>query len=191
MFPTRTCSNLVPRVSPLHVPGSKREETLVGAGHVSHREKLDPERGPSLAIFCQDLLSTPLCCAKLTRNSFNWLCFSVFFILRVIETLIWKLNKVRCLEALYFEKSLCINDKINSGRTAPSPSIHRVSCNRGLFYLWMRRWKIRSEDHAHAKRFARKKRPVSRVAATNNTQKIAHKQNTFGRRMYGITTCIR
>ena len=52
-------SNLVPRVSPLHIPGSKRGETLVGAGHVSPREKLDPGRSPSLAIFCQDLLSTP------------------------------------------------------------------------------------------------------------------------------------
>ena len=28
-------SNLVPRVSPLHAPGSERGETLVGAGHVS------------------------------------------------------------------------------------------------------------------------------------------------------------
>ena len=28
-------SNLVPRVSPLHTPGSERGETLVGAGHVS------------------------------------------------------------------------------------------------------------------------------------------------------------
>ena len=46
-----------------------------------------------------------------------------------------------------------------------------------------------ANDHAHAKRFARKKRSVSRVATTNNTQEIAHKQNTFGRRMYGITTC--
>ena len=27
--------NLVPRVSPLHAPGSERGETLVGAGHVS------------------------------------------------------------------------------------------------------------------------------------------------------------
>ena len=52
-------SNLVPRVSPLHVPESERGETLVGVGHVSPREKLDPERSPSLAIFCQDLLSTP------------------------------------------------------------------------------------------------------------------------------------
>ena len=35
----------------------KREkgETLVGAGHVCPREKLDPGKGP----FCQDLLSTP------------------------------------------------------------------------------------------------------------------------------------
>ena len=46
-----------------------------------------------------------------------------------------------------------------------------------------------ANDHAHAKRFARKKRSVSRVATTNNTQEIAHMQNTFGRRMYGITTC--
>ena len=51
--------NLVPRVSPLHVPRSERGETLVGSGHVSPREKLHPGRGPSLAIFCQDLLSTP------------------------------------------------------------------------------------------------------------------------------------
>ena len=48
-----------------------------------------------------------------------------------------------------------------------------------------------ANDHARAKRFARKKRSVSRVAATNNTQEIAHKQNTFGRRMYGITTFIK
>ena len=30
--------NLAPRVSPLHVPGSERGESLVGAGHVSPRE---------------------------------------------------------------------------------------------------------------------------------------------------------
>ena len=30
----------------------------------------------------------PLCCAKPTRNSFNWLCFSVVFILRAIVALI-------------------------------------------------------------------------------------------------------
>ena len=48
-------SNLVPRVSPLH----ERGETLVGAGHVSPKEKLDPGRGPSPASLCQDLLSTP------------------------------------------------------------------------------------------------------------------------------------
>ena len=29
--------NLIPRVSPLHFPGSERGETLVGAGHVSPR----------------------------------------------------------------------------------------------------------------------------------------------------------
>ena len=51
--------NLVPRVSPLHAPGSERGETLVGAGHVSPREKLDLGRGPSPASRCQDLLSTP------------------------------------------------------------------------------------------------------------------------------------
>ena len=55
----RFISNLVPRVSPLHAPGSERGETLVGAGHVSPREKLDPGRGPSPASLCQDLLSTP------------------------------------------------------------------------------------------------------------------------------------
>ena len=31
----KATSNLVPRVSPLHAPGSERGETLVGAGHVS------------------------------------------------------------------------------------------------------------------------------------------------------------
>ena len=51
--------NLVSRVSPLHAPGSERGETLVGAGHVSPREKVDPGRGPSPASLCQDLLSTP------------------------------------------------------------------------------------------------------------------------------------
>ena len=51
--------NLVPRVTPLHAPGSERGETLVGAGHVSPREKLHPGRGPSPASLCQDLLSTP------------------------------------------------------------------------------------------------------------------------------------
>ena len=39
--------------------GSERGETLVGAGHVSPREKVDPGRGPSPASLCQDLLSTP------------------------------------------------------------------------------------------------------------------------------------
>ena len=52
-------ANLVPRVSPLHAPGSERGETLVEAGHVSPREKLDPGRGPSPASLCQNLLSTP------------------------------------------------------------------------------------------------------------------------------------
>ena len=52
-----THPNLVPRVSPLHAPGSERGETLVGAGHVSPREKLDPGRGPSPASLCQNLLS--------------------------------------------------------------------------------------------------------------------------------------
>ena len=51
--------NLVPRASPLYVPGSERGKTLVGSGHVSPREKLDPGSGPSLATFCQDLFSTP------------------------------------------------------------------------------------------------------------------------------------
>ena len=51
--------NLVPRVSPIHAPGSERGETLVGASHVSPREKVDPGRGPSPASLCQDLLSTP------------------------------------------------------------------------------------------------------------------------------------
>ena len=92
--------------SPLHAPGSKRGETLVGAGHVSPREKLDPGRGPSPAKLCQDLLSTPkkrlpLCCAQPTRNSFNWLCFSVVFIYCNINL---KAKEVRCLEALYFGK---------------------------------------------------------------------------------------
>ena len=86
-------SNLVCRVSPLHVPGSERGETLVGAGHVSPREKLDPGRSPSLAMFCQDLLSTPkqdfpFAVRSPRENSFNWLCFSVVFILRAIVALI-------------------------------------------------------------------------------------------------------
>ena len=48
-----------PRVSPLHVLGSERGDTLVRAGHVGPREKLDPGMGPSLASYFQDLLSTP------------------------------------------------------------------------------------------------------------------------------------
>ena len=56
---TKLSATLVPMVSPLHVPGSGRGETLVGAGHVSPREKLDPGSGPTLTSFCQDLLSTP------------------------------------------------------------------------------------------------------------------------------------
>ena len=59
IFEKQFLTNLVPRVSPLHVPGRERGETLVGSGHVSPRVKLDPGRDPSLAIFCQDLLSTP------------------------------------------------------------------------------------------------------------------------------------
>ena len=51
--------NLVPRVSPIHAPGCERGETLVGAGYVSPREKLDPGRGPSPASLCLDLLFTP------------------------------------------------------------------------------------------------------------------------------------
>ena len=95
-------------------------------------EKIRPREGSFTCYFLSRFIGDfktrlTLCCAKLMRNSFNWLCFSVVFLLRVIVTLIGlKLNKVRCLEALYFGKSLCINDKINSGRTAPSPSIHGV-----------------------------------------------------------------
>ena len=93
---------------------------------VSQR-KIRPREGSFTCYFLSRFIfdsktRLPLCCAKPTRNSFNWLCFSVVFILRVIVTLIGlKLNKVRCLEALYFGKSLCINGKINSGRTVPSP----------------------------------------------------------------------
>ena len=59
MFSLLLLINLVPRVSPLHAPGSERGETLVGAGHVFPREKLDPGRGASPASLCRGLLSTP------------------------------------------------------------------------------------------------------------------------------------
>ena len=46
-------------------------------------------------------------------------------------------------------------------------------------------------DYAHAKRFARKKHKDSRIAATNKylyySMEIAHEQNTFERRIYGMT----
>ena len=48
-----------------HLPAQPRSQGLsssrpmVGAGHVSPAEKLDPGRGPSPASLCQDLLSTP------------------------------------------------------------------------------------------------------------------------------------
>ena len=92
------CGNLVPRVSPLHAPGSERGETLVGAGHVSPREKLDPGRGPWPASLCQDLLSTPKrgfrFAARSPRETHSTgYVFSVVFILRVIVTLILKLNE--------------------------------------------------------------------------------------------------
>ena len=93
----RVDNNLIPRVSPLHAPGSERGETLVGAGHVSPREKLDPGRGPSPASLCQYLLSTP-------KRGFRFAARSprethstgyVFFA-----------KQVRCLEALYFGKDV-------------------------------------------------------------------------------------
>ena len=91
----RVDNNLIPRVSPLHAPGSERGETPVGAGHVSPREKLDPGRGPSPASLCQDLLSTP-------KRGFRFAARSpgethstghVFQKSSVIVTLILKLNK--------------------------------------------------------------------------------------------------
>ena len=98
-FPCSTIHyNLVPRVSPLHAPGSERGETLVGAGHVSPREKLDPGRGPWLASLCQDLLSTPKRAFRFAARSprethSTGYVFSVVFILRVVVTLILKLNE--------------------------------------------------------------------------------------------------
>ena len=99
-------TNLVPRVSPLHAPGSVRGETLVGAGHVSPREKLDPGRGPSPASLCQDLLSTPKRGFRFAARSprethstramfFSSLHFASYYNIN------FKAKQVRCLEALY------------------------------------------------------------------------------------------
>ena len=73
--------NLVPRFSPFHVPGSERGETLVGSGHVSPRQKIRPRDGSSTCYFWSRFIvhsetRLPLCCAKPTRNSFNWLFFN-------------------------------------------------------------------------------------------------------------------
>ena len=104
-------ANLVPRVSPLHAPGSERGETLVGAGHVSPREKLDPGRDPSPASLCQDLLSTPKRGFRFAARSprethlaqamfFSSLHFASYYNIN------FKAKQVRCLEALYFGKDV-------------------------------------------------------------------------------------
>ena len=106
-------ANLVPRVSPLHAPGSERGETLVGAGHVSPREKLDQGRGPSPASLCQDLLSTPkrgfqastllhAVHAKLIQLA---MIFSSLHNLELFNINL-KAKQVRCLETLYFGKDV-------------------------------------------------------------------------------------
>ena len=158
--------NLVPRISPLHVPGSGRGETLVGAGHVSPREKLDPRRGPSLTSLCQDLLSTPKrgfrFAARSPRETHSLAMFSSSLHFASHCNINLQAKQVGCLEALYFWKdvvtvlpteygksiilhrfpSLCY-DKISIGRTAPSPSVHEVVI---LVSLWVRWWKVRSEE---------------------------------------------
>ena len=102
--------NLVPRVSPLHAPGSERGETLVGAGHVSPREKLDPGRGPSSVSLCQDLLSTPKEASALLRAAHAKLIqLAMFFSSLHFASycnINFKAKQVRCLEALYFGKDV-------------------------------------------------------------------------------------
>ena len=104
-------ANLVPRVS-LHAPGSERGETLVEAGHVSPREKLDPGRGPSPASLCQDLLSTPKrgfrFAARNPRETHSTgyvfqpssLHFASYCNINL------KAKRVRCIEALYYGKDV-------------------------------------------------------------------------------------
>ena len=86
-------SNLVSRVSPLHAPGSERGETLVGAGHVSPREKLHPGRGPSPASLCQKEASALLRATHAKLIQLAMFFSRVVFILQVIVTLILKLNE--------------------------------------------------------------------------------------------------
>ena len=83
------------------------------------QRKIRPREGSFICYFLSTFIfdsktRLSLCCAKSTRNSFNWLCFSVVFILPVIVALIGlKLNKVRCLEALYIRKSLPVYKQEN------------------------------------------------------------------------------
>ena len=102
--------NLVPRVSPLHALGSERGETLVGAGHVSPREKVDPGRGPSPACLCQDLLSTPKRGLRfVARSPRETHLVAMFFSSLHFASYCnnnFKAKQVRCLEALYFGKDV-------------------------------------------------------------------------------------
>ena len=92
-------------------PRKREGETLVGAGHVSPREKLDPGRGPSPASLCQDLLSTPKRGFRFAARSprethstqamfFSSLHFASYYNIN------FKAKQVRCLEALYFGKDV-------------------------------------------------------------------------------------
>ena len=93
-------SNLVPRVSPLHVPGSERGETLVGAGHVSPREKLDPGRGPSPASL------KPSPASLLVLRFIRGFRFAARSPRETHSTGYVFQQSFRCLEALYFGKDV-------------------------------------------------------------------------------------
>ena len=107
--------------------GSERVETLVGAGHVSPREKLDPGRGPLLVSLCEDLLSTPkrgFRFAAPSPRETHSTCYVFQSGLHFAShcNINLKAKQVRCLDALYFGKDVVAvlpkGYKINNERTA-------------------------------------------------------------------------
>ena len=106
-------NNLVPRVSPLHAPGSEKGETLVGAGHVSPREKLDPgSQGGVLRLLVFVKIYCPLrkeAFALLPAVHAKLIQLAMFFSsLHFVSycNINFNAKQVLCLEALYFGKDV-------------------------------------------------------------------------------------
>ena len=112
LFLPAECSlqtSLIP-ISFLHVPGSERGETLVGAGHVSPREKLGPGRVLRLLVFVKIYCPLQKEASALLRAAHAKLIqLAIFFSGLHFASYCnsnFKAKQVRCLEALYFGKDV-------------------------------------------------------------------------------------